>query len=311
MQAHKNEISAELRQIFSMLKIEPQSPAIWEGKLVGVRAIPTSNDNGGIFNLLVTVFPMSPLFEADELQIRGALEGFKNALADSDWHVRVSAVRRLGLLGHPAAVPALREALKQDSSDWVRRTAEQALKNLEVPGVYPESLVGLTLILNGKVDEKLFVMPREEQTDKRGQAIFNGLPNGVYNLRLATPRFGRCDVSPSILVASQAMAAATPQKEEHPKPVIFQSEDRKIVATLRITEHDETILAFETKAEELAETVVSFAFVGRDTRKVIRSGEVKLQPTDEPGIWEGRCSLGYKLRAPEPCEIMFDVSPLA
>lgn len=62
-----------------------------------------------------------------------ALEPLLDMLNDSDYDVRTSAVKSLGLLRQDAAIPALRQTMERDDNKIVRVYAAEALAKLEEP----------------------------------------------------------------------------------------------------------------------------------------------------------------------------------
>jgi HEAT repeat protein len=72
------------------------------------------------------------IYSADELgslRIKGTLDPLLSLLADHDWIVRFWAVRAIGNLRDPRAVPALRKLLN-DPEPYLRQSAAEALEKL-------------------------------------------------------------------------------------------------------------------------------------------------------------------------------------
>lgn len=145
----------------------------------------------------------------------------------------------------------------------------------------------------------------------RGQAIQAGLPPGDYRLT-TSPVYGRSVAPVPLPTRVQALAATgtarargVAEKEGLLEPVVYESVDGRVRATVRQTKTGKTEVAFETNDETLAGATVRFAFV-EESGRVELSDEVKLEPVEgEERLWEG-----YReelVEPSEPCELVFEV----
>jgi hypothetical protein len=142
----------------------------------------------------------------------------------------------------------------------------------------------------------------------RGQAALPSLPPGDYRLSTSA-QFGRsAQPIPFLNPALAALAARTSATDNTiplPEPLVYQSTDGRLRATLRQTASDTTVVAVETNEASLAGAVVRFAFV-QESGKIELSDTVTLQPVEgEEGLWEGRWEGAAQLA--EPCEFVFEV----
>ena len=64
------------------------------------------------------------------LQAKEAMEPVSKLLSDQEARVRQSAARALLQIEEPEALPALREALKVEPDDWVKRDIQEAITHL-------------------------------------------------------------------------------------------------------------------------------------------------------------------------------------
>jgi hypothetical protein len=168
---------------------------------------------------------------------------------------------------------------------------------------------------------------RHGQTNRRGDVIFHQLPEGEYSLRFPLAR-GRSEepvvgvshtwrdlaartTAAEDLSALPLAAATKTQEESVPlEPKVYPSQDEEIQCTVRRTLSDELEVACETKRADLAGATVWFAFVEPETHRLLLEAEVRLEETEEPGVWEGIWLSEPDFRLEAEGELVFEVTGL-
>jgi hypothetical protein len=175
------------------------------------------------------------------------------------------------------------------------------------PGVGRLNMGGLRVSAQGQTPDATIL--RVGQLHRRGGITIKDLPVGVtYHLRLAQTMGRSAQPIPFLNPVLTALAARTSETDNTmplPEPLVYQSTDGRLRATLRQTASDTTVVAVETNEASLAGAVVRFAFV-QESGKIELSDTVTLKPVEgEEGLWEGRWEGAAQLA--EPCEFVFEV----
>jgi hypothetical protein len=145
--------------------------------------------------------------------------------------------------------------------------------------------------------------------DARGQGRITRLQPDDYRL-LVPERYARGEEP--LPFGSRSvhgnLAAATEEPDEPFDPQIYASPDESVLATVRRTPDDTTIVAFETSEAALAGAVVYFAFV-LASGEILQSATVKLTPVaEEPDLLEARWEAEVEFT--ELCTFEFGLLPL-
>lgn len=140
----------------------------------------------------------------------------------------------------------------------------------------------------------------------RGQAVIPSLPLGEYRLAL---RLKPARVEPVFSQPSERLAAQDEDEVEERRVWRGEGEEGALVWTLEETEDGEVQVAFETTTERLAGHVVEFHLIDPDSKQVRYSHQLRLEPTQTPGIWEGWGSLGSRADIEGPFELIFELMP--